>query len=139
MSVIEKLKAESLRLRKERSQLAPSIAFALSEIEKVGKNNGNRQTTEDEAIKVVQKIVGTLELNNQITDAVTSKRIQEEILVLSSVLPQMVSEEKVRAEISTCVAFGQNKGQIMKHLRTKFGSLVDMRRAGEIMSEIGVA
>jgi hypothetical protein len=55
MNIIERLKTESLRLRKERNPVAASITFALSEIEKVGKNNGNRATTDDEAIKVIQK------------------------------------------------------------------------------------
>ena len=56
MTVVEQLKKRSMALRKERNPIAPSIQFALSEIEKVGKNSGNRETTEDEAIRVVQKL-----------------------------------------------------------------------------------
>ena len=61
MSVIEKLKSESMKMRKERDPLAPKLVFALSEIDKVGKNAGNRPTTEDEAIKVIQKITSTID------------------------------------------------------------------------------
>ena len=43
MTVIEQLTKESLRLRKERNPVAPSIVFALSEIEKVGKKCGHNK------------------------------------------------------------------------------------------------
>lgn len=137
MSIVTKLKSESLRLRKEKNPLASSIQFALSEIEKIGKNNGNRITTEDEAIKAIQKIVATLENNMQIADVVTASRIQEEINILSSVLPRMVSDEEVRSYLlASFVETPVNKGVAMKALRTKFGALIDMKSAGEIVTEL---
>lgn len=54
MTIVSKLRVESLRLRKERNPVAASITFVISEIDKIGKNNGNRVTTEDEAVKAVQ-------------------------------------------------------------------------------------
>ena len=138
MSVIEKLKAKSLDLKRSKNfELAASVAFVLSEIEKVGKNNGNRVTTEDEAIKVVRNVL--TRIDESMKYDFSSGKASQEKAILESVLPQMVSYEEVRVEIATCVAFGQNKGQIMKHLRAKFGSLVDMRTAAQIIDEIGVA
>lgn len=139
MSVVEKLKTESLRLRKERNPIAPSITFALSEIEKVGKNAGNRVTTEDEAIKVLQKIVATLDENLKV--ASDTAVIEQEKAVLMSVLPQMASDEAVRTYLRETFAASANKGEftfkgeVMKGLRAKFGSLVDMKRAGAIATE----
>lgn len=133
MSVIEKLKTESLRLRKERNPIAPSITFALSEIEKVGKNAGNRATTEDEAIKVLQKIVATLDENLKV--AADTAVIEQEKAVLMSVLPQMASDDAVRTYLRETFTVPANKGEVMKGLRAKFGSLVDMKRAGTIAAE----
>jgi len=133
MSVIEKLKTESLRLRKERNPIAPSITFALSEIEKVGKNAGNRATTEDEAIKVLQKIVATLDENLKV--AADTAVIEQEKAVLMSVLPQMASDDAVRTYLRETFTVPANKGEVMKGLRAKFGSLVDMKRAGTIATE----
>lgn len=133
MSVVEKLKTESLRLRKERNPIAPSITFALSEIEKVGKNAGNRATTEDEAIKVLQKIVATLDENLKV--AADTAVIEQEKAVLMSVLPQMASDDAVRAYLRETFTAPANKGEVMKGLRAKFGSLVDMKRAGTIATE----
>lgn len=142
MSIIEKLKLESLRLRKERNPIAASITFALSEVEKVGKNNGNRQTTEDEAIKVVQKLIVTIDGNiNVSTDDGRKIAFNYEKQILSSVLPQMASEEEVSVYLdnymTTRTKMGETpkKGEIMKAIRDQFGAKVDMKRSGEMVTE----
>ncbi len=139
MTVIEKLKKESLRLRKERSIVAPSILFALSEIEKVGKNNGNRETTDDEAIKVVQKLIATIDENLKLNiDDGRRISLNFEKNILSGVLPQMASEDEIRSKL--VFAFNgkeiRNKGEIMKWAKTEWGSLADMKQVGSIASEL---
>ena len=138
MSIIEKLKSESLRLRKERNPISSKIVFALSEIEKIGKNNGNRATTEDEAIKVIQKIISTVdELLKLHIGTSQRNELEEEKQILSSVLPQMASDEEVRNYLTASfVEKPANKGVIMKVLKEKFGALVDMKRAGQIATEL---
>ena len=142
MSVIEKLKTESMALRKVRSPVAPAILFALSEIEKVGKNNGNRATTEDEAIKVIQKLIATIDENLKLNvdeNRRTSLNFEKQILL--GVLPQMASDTEITdflRELFTGKRGGDipKKGDVMKALRDKFGALVDMKRAGQIATEI---
>jgi uncharacterized protein YqeY len=139
MSVIEKLKAVSLQLRKERSSLAPKISFALSEIEKVGKNNGNRATTEDEAIKVIQKIIANIDETYRLTGEPVG--VNRERYILVSVLPQMASDQEVTGFLRELFTGKRDdeipkKGDVMKALRDKFGALVDMKRAGQIATEI---
>ena len=139
MNIVQKLKAESLRLRKERNPIAASITFVLSEIEKVGKNSGNRETTEDEAIKVVQKLVATLRdnLKYKLTDADVANT-NAQILVLESVLPKMATEAQLRQAITSLfdtVEFPRNKGSIMKAIRAEFGALADMKLVGTLFEE----
>jgi uncharacterized protein YqeY len=139
MSVIEKLKTESMALRKVRSPIAPSILFALSEIEKVGKNNGNRETTEDEAIKVIQKLIVTIDENLKLNiDDGRRVSLNFEKNILSGVLPQMAPEEEIRSKL--VFAFGgkqvQNKGEIMKWAKSHWGVLADMKQVGAIASEL---
>ncbi len=139
MSVIEKLKTESINLRKTRNPVAPSILFALSEIEKVGKNNGNRNTTEDEAIKVIQKLIATIDENLKL--ALNDGRkvaLNFEKNVLSGVLPQMASEAEVRELLKDIIGdeAPKNKGVAMKIIRDQYGAKVDMKRAGEIVTEM---
>ena len=143
MTIIEKMKAKSIALRKARSPVAPSIQFALSEIEKIGKNNGNRETTEDEAIKVVQKLVATLEENLKLDiDDGHRVALNYEKQILVGVLPQMASDQEIATFLSVFMTSHSKmssvpkKGEIMKALRDQFGALADMKRAGQIATDI---
>lgn len=139
MSVIEKLKTESINLRKTRNPVAPSILFALSEIEKIGKNNGNRATTDDEAIKVIQKLIATIDENLKVAiDDGRKIAFNFEKQILAGVLPQMASDEEVRQLLKDVLGdeTPKNKGVAMKVIRDEYGAKVDMKRAGEIVTEM---
>lgn len=139
MSVIEKLKTESMALRKVRSPVAPAILFALSEIEKVGKNNGNRPTTDDEAVKVVQKLIATIDENLKLNiDDGRRVSLNFEKQILTGVLPQMASDEEITKTLLTAIGTDRpaNKGIPMKVLRDTYGAKVDMKRAGEIVTDL---
>jgi uncharacterized protein YqeY len=139
MSVIEKLKTESINLRKTRNPVAPSILFALSEIEKIGKNNGNRATTDDEAIKVIQKLIATIDENLKLNlDDGRKIALNFEKHILSSVMPQMASDDEIRALLKDVLGdeTPKNKGAAMKVIRDEYGAKVDMKRAGEIVTEM---
>jgi uncharacterized protein YqeY len=139
MSVIEKLKTTSMNLRKMRNPVAPAILFALSEIEKVGKNSGNRATTEDEAIKVIQKLIVTIDENLKVaTDDGRKIAFNFEKQILLSVLPQMASDEDIRNLLQDILGneTPKNKGVAMKVIRDEYGAKVDMKRAGEIVTEM---
>ena len=139
MNVIEKLKAESMALRKTRNPIAASITFALSEIEKFGKNNGNRATTDDEAIKVIQKLIATIDENLKVTtDDGRKIAFNFEKTILVGVLPQMAADEEVRALLKDAIGteVPKNKGVAMKVIRDAYGAKVDMKRAGEIVTEL---
>lgn len=140
MTVVEQLKQQSMKLRKERDPLAPKLVFALSEIDKVGKNSGNRETTEDEAIKTIQKIISTID---QTVDLLSPNSpvvndLQREKQILQGVLPQMASEEDVRSLLADILGTTapKNKGVAMKVIRDEYGAKVDMKRAGEIVTEM---
>jgi len=90
MSVIDKLKSESLRIRKEKGKMASFSVFMLSEIEKVGKNAGNRATTEDEAIQAIKKQIIVIDGNIEIAkNADQIAELKEQSQLLNSVLPTM--------------------------------------------------
>lgn len=139
MSVIETLKAKSLELRKARNEVAPAIIFALSEIDKVGKNKGNRQTTEDEAISVIKKLIATIDENLKVTEDKGRKiAFNYEKQILASVLPELASEDDVRSLLDEFFSdeAPKNKGVAMKLIRDEYGAKVDMKRAGEIVTEL---
>ena len=142
MPIVQQLKTESLRLRKERNPIAASITFVLSEIERVGKNNGDRATTEDEAVKVVQKVIATLRdnLKYDITDS-DAEAMRMQIQILESVLPAMASDEEIM-NVLRPIMTGKTaetmpkKGEIMKVVRDAFGATVDMKRVGQLLLDV---
>ena len=136
MTIVDELKTKSLKLRKERNPIAASITFAISEIEKVGKNNGNRTTTEDEAIKTVQKLITTIEENLKLDiDDGRKIALNYEKNILQSVLPQMVSEEDIKIAL-TANFTNPSKKEVMQWSKTNWGVLADMKLVGKIASEL---
>ena len=140
MSVIDQIRNAALQMRKDRDPLASKLTFAISEIEKVGKNDGNRATTEDEAIKTIQKIIVTIDQNQKLVDADSDAALglARERQILESFLPQMASDEDVRSLLLEIIGSDKpkNKGIAMKVIRDEYGARVDMRRAGEIVTEL---
>lgn len=138
MNIIEELKRECIALRKTRNPVAPSIVFALSEIEKVGKNSGNRQTTNDEAVRVIQKIITNIDENLKHANEKKAVELNFEKHILSSFLPSMVSEDELKSFLRGRfdVETSPKKGEVMKALRDEYGSRVDMKSASTIVSEL---
>ena len=120
------LKALSMKLRKERDPIARLIVFHVAEVEKIGKNKDNRETTEEEAIQYVKKTVQKLK-----EDQFANHETQREIELLETLLPKMASEDEVRSHISMLEAEQgldiSNKGAVMKAVKAEFGALVDMK------------
>lgn len=123
MSIIKEIKLKTLELRKQRSDIASVMQFHVSEIVKIGKSSGNRDTTEDEAIQYIKKTVQKLK-ENEFAD-------KEEIAVLEELLPRMATADEVRAHVFHLEATEgldiSNKGAVMKAVKAEFGSLVDMK------------
>ena len=128
MSTIEKIKKASITERKARGPLAAFSTFVIAEVEKIGKSKGNRDTTEDEAIQVLKKLRET---------AVENQNSLEENWI-NSLLPEMVRDDVVRIFLNSEFGPGAkpSKGDAMKALKGQFGSLIDMKRAGEIYTEM---
>ncbi len=122
MNTIEKLKATTLQLRKNRDSLGPVMQFHLSELSNIGKAK-NRETTEDEAVQYLKKATLKLKENEFRNDS--------ELQILEDLLPQMASADEVRAYIFMLEAEQgldiSNKGAVMKAVKERFGALVDMK------------
>ena len=126
------IKALTLKLRKERSELAPVMQFHVAEIEKIGKNNGNRPTTDDEAINYVKKAIGACTLNMKLGDTERNSVWGYEKNLLESLLPKMATEDELRAFVE---AQGDvHKGLIMKAVKAEFGALADMKFVSTLVS-----
>jgi len=123
--MIDQLKSKSLEFRKLKSPMGATMAFHISEIQRIGKSDGDRETTSDEIILYLKKTVHKLK-----SQSLSNK---EEIKTLESFLPEMVSQDALRSFIFNIKDL--DKGMAMKAIREQYGVLVDMQMASSIYAE----
>jgi uncharacterized protein YqeY len=139
MSIETNLKTKITEARLAKSKMLPFLQFVLSEITRVGKNKDNRATTEDEAITVIKKMI---ENSNKTIELSQFKgAIQAEIDILNSLLPAMVDSATIAQLVNNYVSTSEkpNKGELMKMLKARYGSLIDLKLAGSMFESISNA
>lgn len=152
MTLMEKLRADYLAARKNRDGNGVAIALYSSlvgEAAMVGKNNGNRETTDEEALRVVKKFLdnakethshvskAALETNApNMGDAIYNTLV--EIGILEKYMPEQLTEEKLRLLITLFIEAteGANMGHVMKHLQTNYGGQYDGKLASKLAKEL---
>lgn len=129
------------KARKEKNKEASFLSMLYSEVAMVGKNNGNRETTNDEALKILQKTKHTTQeviqtaIKTGRTDVVNKS--EHELKIIESFLPV----EKTREELDSIIeSFLQETdrskkamGIVMKKLKENFAGQYDGKVASEIL------
>lgn len=140
--LIEQLRKDALDARKKGNAVAASLLVTLvSEAAMVGKNAGNRESTDDEVQAVIRKFLkNNQEATGVIRDTARLATLQEESRILESYLPTMASEAEVRAAIADAVAGLESKspksmGQVMAALKKRFGANLDNAKASAWVRE----
>lgn len=138
MEIVKKLKAEMLTARKAKdTKLVASIALVVSEIENIGKNDSNRETTDDEAIALIKKMVlRNEELIGYMDAGPAKEKLENEVVFLQKYLPCMTTMDDVEDFIDEQMANGaDNIGRLMGALKKEYGQSVDMKAAGAIVRQ----
>ena len=141
MSLVEQIKTDSIAARKNPTEkLKASLLVTLhSEIVNVGKNKGNRLTTDDEAVSVVKKFASGCKemidvLAGQAYDARYGNAIQE-LAWLDSYLPKQLTEGELADAIDQIVASQSsvNMGSVMKQLKADLSGRYDGALASKLI------
>ena len=118
------IKGANLKARKAKNRIVSNVLTTLiGEIEIVGKNDGNRETTESETIAVINKFKkNALEtVNNMKERGISEDEIQkyvDEVDLYSSYLPTLLSETELTDIIKSIIGDGEvNIGKIMGTLK----------------------
>lgn len=131
--VIDKLKELKNTFRKEKkTDEVAFVSFVISEIEKIGKNSGNRETTNDEAIVSIKKILSNID--EYITLSPTNKELIFQKETLQSLLPKEASDDDVRKFLIDNSIKTQKDAATA--LKKEFGVNVNMKTAMIIFKEI---
>jgi len=144
MSLLQQIKKDQIHARKEEPWNAPLLTTLLSEAAMVGKNDGNRESTDEEVIAIVKKFIkGSEELMNAVKDpeCIPYQTAREEIKILSQYLPVQMTEEEIREAVQLCIATldelsPQLMGKIMGWLKEKYEGRYDGKLASKIVKEL---
>jgi len=149
MSLISQIKAAQVRARIERSVSASILTTLLGEAEMIGKNAGNRETTDEEVIGVAKKFIKNIDETiavverADVTDATTSvlTAIRNERAVVEQFLPSQMNDDQLRTAIQDVIGgiktAGEvpNMGVVMKVLKQRFDGQYDGKAASTITKE----
>ena len=143
--LIDRIKKDRIKAMKEKDDFAKTVLTTLiGEIEMVGKNNGNRKTTDDEAVKTIQKFKKNTEFTIESLQGSHNwencqgevDELIEEVGIYDTYLPKMMSEEELTKLISDMINTTPNPniGMIMGQLK-KSGYAYDGKTASKIIRE----
>ena len=125
MSLMEQIKRDQLEFRKQRQSVEVSVLTTLiGEASAIGKNNGNRETTDAEVIALVKKFLDNniatiklLAIDNTQVDVLNTENA-----ALQVYLPKQMSEQEIRDALATC---SKELGKIMGHFKKAFPGMYD--------------
>jgi len=142
--LINQIKSDALIARKARqTDTATLLTTLYSEASMIGKNAGNRESTDQEVLQVIEKFIKNaneiqtiLLKNNKDTSNVIS-----EIIVLSKYLPQKMSREELENVIRDIIEALKDInsevqiGKVMSVLKNSYGGIYDGKLASEIVKK----
>lgn len=138
MTKINLLKGELKKARIAKDILRKNILGTLvSEAVMIGKNMGNRETTDNEVLKLVQKFKkGALETAGLVdSGSMRYAELQDEIAIYDEFLPTPLTDEEIVKEIEMYLQLNPNKsnlGSVMAHFSKNFDGKYDGKELAKV-------
>ena len=134
MTLIAQIKEKQINARKSGNKEASLLTTLLGEASAVGKNAGNRETTDAEVVAVVKKFIKNIDE----TISALSSRNQDpsafvaEKKVLEEFLPKQLSED----ELKKIAASRSGMPDFMKYLKEQFNGQYDGKLASSVAKTV---
>lgn len=143
MSKLLQIKADQLQARKDKDPIAkPLLTTLLGAVEAIGKDDGGRETTDNE---VELKVKNFLKLLNETIVAVEedggdTSTFEAEKVILEGYLPQQLSSDQITSEVAAFIVeldepSMKMMGKVMGHLKSKHPNMFDNKLASTIIRE----
>lgn len=131
MTLLETIRKAQLQARKEkRAADASTLTTLIGESEMIGKNDGNRASTDAEVVNVIKKFVKNIDetLNVLAKDSSKADRVEAltgEKALLVTFLPQQLSEDQLRTILGGFVSASTEKnpkmmGKVLASLKEQY-------------------
>ena len=145
MSLIQEIKQHHLVCRKHRYLVKSRILGTLiGEAEMIGKNDGNRETTDAEVIAIIKKFIKNIDESIKVCQDVNSEwydEICEEKDTISDYLPKQLNEQELTDVINQLISgwpisisFGI--GNLLSRLKLKYNGCYDGAMAAKLVKDI---
>lgn len=137
--LLEKIKTDMWVAKKSGEKITASLLNTLyAEAARVGKDDGQRETTDAETIAVVKKFLKnnaeTLELVK--SDSIATALYLSEKQILEKYVPKQLDKEELAKIIADLKSQGLDMGSIMKTLKQNYTGLYDGKLASEIVKSL---
>lgn len=134
MSLIDQIKTQQLEARKNSSESASLLTTLLSEAVNIGKNNGNRETTDAEVVAVVKKFIKNID---ETVSALTTRnqdasKFLNEKAVLETFLPKQLTEN----ELTEIAKTKNGMPDFMKFLKENHNGQYDGKLASTVAKTV---
>ena len=134
MNLINQIKSQQLEARKNSSESASLLTTLLSEAVNIGKNNGNRETTDAEVVAVVKKFIKNID---ETVSALTTRnqdatKFLNEKAVLETFLPKQLTE----GELTEIAKTKSGMPDFMKFLKENHNGQYDGKLASTVAKKV---
>lgn len=147
MTLLETIRKAQLQARKEkRAADASTLTTLIGESEMIGKNDGNRASTDAEVVNVIKKFVKNIDetLNVLAKDSSKADRVEAltgEKALLVTFLPQQLSEDQLRTILGGFVSALTEKnpkmmGKVLASLKEQYAGQYDGALASKVAKEL---
>jgi uncharacterized protein YqeY len=145
MNLIKQIQTDQLTARKCRDTIrANLLTTLLGEASMIGKNDGNRESTDLEVTQVIKKFSKNAQETLTIAESNSDPRaeyIKAELLILDDYLPKQMTEQELRSIIQNAIDLLPEKspkqmGVVMKDLTSSYGGTYDGQLASKLVKEL---
>lgn len=147
MTILDSVKKAQLQARKEKnSDAAASLTTLIGEAEMIGKNDGNRASTDAEVVAVIKKFIKNIDETITVVSKDSSKAerlvsLEKEKSLLSTFLPQQLSEVELRTILGGFVSALPEKnpkamGKVLASLKEQYAGQYDGALASKVTKEL---
>ena len=145
--IVDIIKKDLDEARKaKRKDVVTFLSTIYSDIVMFGKNNGNRQTTDEEAIKIMKNFQSKSE---EVIDLLKKKdpsrvlEYEEKIKLLQKYIPRQLNEEELTEIIQNYIKdFDKSDkkiiGLVMNKLKENYAGMFDGKQASTIIKKVAI-
>jgi len=132
MSLLQRIKNDQLAARKAKDKFkATLLTTLLSEASRPGLDDGKRESTDEEVIKVCKKFIDNMK---ETLDANYTEAVYNEMCIVNEYMPQALTEDEMTAIAQSIIEASENPnlGTVMKHFSQAYVGRFD----GKVLSSI---